>query len=96
MTDYKDEIIKNIFENMNKNSFNKFYKVKENGKDKLKARVNVYNLDWMHQHVDNEKFDVIIGSDLIYEGSPVQELYDVIKSYLNEDGKCYLMVPNNR
>ena len=46
MTDYKDEIVKNIFDNMNKNDFPKYYEIEqEDGQHKWMPRVNVYNLN---------------------------------------------------
>ena len=43
-----------------------------------------------------EKFDVIIGADLIYQGAPVKELLYLVKKSLNPNGLFYLVIPSQR
>ena len=63
MSDYKKEIVDNIEKNIVKN-LNKNQKI-----------CCVIKLDWIEYQNFNKTFDLIIGSDLIYAGAPVNELY---------------------
>jgi hypothetical protein len=35
-----------------------------------------------------------MGSDLVYFGCPVKDLYEVFKKYLRKDGEVILVIPN--
>ena len=42
------------------------------------------------QHVDNQKFDVLFGSDLIYVTKVIQPLFETVSALLAESG-CFIM-----
>ncbi|KRX03072.1 hypothetical protein PPERSA_10153 [Pseudocohnilembus persalinus] len=87
MSDYRNDVVENIKKQTKKNI--KLIKNK-------KLQIETINLDWTNYEKFEKKYDIIIGSDLIYAGSPVKELYYLIKKSLNKDGKCYIIIPSER
>ena len=83
-TDYKEEILNNALANVKKNNAGKL--------GICKGTI----LDWKDYGKVKEKYDVIVGSDLIYSGAPVVELASLMDKLLNVDGKVYIMVPKQR
>lgn len=54
-------------------------------------------MDWTNPETYiNSKFDVIIGSDLIYEGAPISDLIRTISHHLSATGSCLIIMPNKR
>ncbi len=84
ITDYKEEILSNAINNVKKNGLW--------AKDVAKGTL----LDWKDYKKAKEKYDVIVGSDLIYAGAPVIELAHLMDKLLNVDGKVYILVPKQR
>lgn len=84
ITDYKEEILNNAINNMKKNKL----------WNASKAKGNL--LDWKNYEKAKGKYDIIIGSDLIYAGAPVVELAHLINKLLNISGKTYILVPKQR
>lgn len=80
MTDFNRRVLDNIQENILKNSAN--------------ARV-VY-LDWRDVTTYTNPADIVVGSDLIYDGAPIQELVRTILYHMNEHGVCYIVMPDKR
>jgi len=39
----------------------------------------VFNLDWKKHSSFSEQYDIIMGSDIVYFGCPVEDLYQVFK-----------------
>lgn len=83
MTDYNNEVLKNAGKNATKNS------IKAN-------RYSVEYLNWLDYASFTKKYDIIIGSDLIYSGAPLKELYMLISTSLNPQGKAYIIIPSQR
>lgn len=81
MTDYNKEVLANAGKNAAKNS------IKSN-------RYAVEYLNWLDHATFTKKYDTIIGSDLIYSGAPLKELYLLISSSLNPQGKAYIIIPS--
>jgi len=84
VSDYKSEILKNVEGNIKKNKLAR----EKNSKAVL--------LDWREYEKFNEKYDVIIGSDVIYIGSPIKELASLIDKALNVGGSAYILIPTQR
>ena len=84
VTDYKEEILYNSISNIKKNNLWK------QGISKGTL------LDWKNYEKVKEKYDVIVGSDLIYAGAPVVELAKLMDKLLNIGGKVYILVPKQR
>lgn len=84
VTDYKEEILNNSINNIKKNNLWK------QGISKGSL------LDWKNYEKVKEKYDVIVGSDLIYAGAPVIELAHLMDKLLNIGGKVYILVPKQR
>ena len=82
MSDYNERVIENIRLNVRKNA--------------MQQRSSVIRLDWTEYAKFDGKFDFIIGSDLIYGGAPVAELYALVKRALSEAGVFYLIIPSQR
>jgi len=73
LTDYNNNVLQNTIFNM---KLNKAWGVKS----------SVLNLDWRCYKKFEFNFDLIIGSDIVYEGCPLQELYELIKKALKPKG----------
>ena len=46
---------------------------------KNKVECQVYELDWTKRQENPKQFDIIMGSDVVYFGCPVADLYTVFK-----------------
>ena len=44
----------------------------------------------------NEKYDMIIGSDIVYFGCPVKDLYAVFVKLLKKGGKGIIIIPDRK
>jgi hypothetical protein len=84
LTDYLDPVLKILEENINLN------------KKHCPKKMTTLKLDWNDYQV-TEKFDVIIGSELIYSVSPLEKLAQLIKNFLNlEIGEFWMLMPDER
>ena len=83
-SDYQD----NVLNNLNINIINN--KLKENKK------YDILKLDWRDYSKINLKYDIILGSELIYKGGYIQELAKTINKLLKDDGFCYISMPEKR
>ncbi|KAL4468016.1 hypothetical protein ABPG72_015886 [Tetrahymena utriculariae] len=83
MTDYNQDVLANIKKNSEKNSISK-------------QRYDVFYLNWFEYAKFDKKYDIIIGSDIIYSGAPLKELYLLISKSLNKGGKAYIIIPSQR
>lgn len=83
MTDYEEDALKFTRMNIEKNFTQAM----------LDPLVEVMYLDWRTPAL-SEKFDLIIGSDLIYEQRNHQPILNLFKQYLREDGEAILTDPN--
>lgn len=63
VTDYSPQVIENIKRNMEHNN----------------AICPVFPLDWKKHGVHTTQYDIIMGSDIVYFGCPVEDLYQVFK-----------------
>lgn len=67
-----------------------------------KNRYNVIKLNWIdYQKYDSlkeeEKYDIIIGTELVYQGGPLKELSCIISNLLKKEGGiCYISMPKQR
>jgi predicted nicotinamide N-methyase len=77
MTDYEPQVIENIKRNMEKNS----------------AICPVFTLDWKNHGVHTTQYDIIMGSDIVYFGCPVEDLYQVFKENLAHKGIGLIVIP---
>lgn len=64
-------------------------------------RLEILKLNWMDFYKfenikEEEKYDIIIGTELIYQGGPLNELAHLIKYLLKKDGICYISMPLKR
>jgi hypothetical protein len=54
----------------------------------------VFPLDWKkHDSISNE-YDIIMGSDIVYFGCPVEDLYQVFKKLLSDKGIGIIVIPD--
>jgi predicted nicotinamide N-methyase len=83
MTDYEEDALKFTRMNIEKNFT----------QEMLDSLVEVMYLDWRTPTL-SEKFDLIVGSDLIYEERNHEPILNLIKQYLREDGEAILTDPN--
>ncbi len=83
MTDYEEDALKFTRMNIEKNFT----------QEMLDSLVEVMYLDWRTPTL-SEKFDLIVGSDLIYEERNHEPILNLIKQYLIEDGEAILTDPN--
>ncbi|ELP88272.1 hypothetical protein EIN_226450 [Entamoeba invadens IP1] len=76
MSDFRDNILKVQCENieMNKNVIQNVFSQK---------------IDW-NNPVDIGEFDLIVGSEIIYDKTIVKPLFNTIQKYLKKDGKCII------
>lgn len=59
MTDYNETVLMNVRKNAQKNALSK-------------SRYEVFYLSWSEYEKFDRKYDTIIGSDIIYSGSPLK------------------------
>jgi predicted nicotinamide N-methyase len=84
ISDYKEEILNNAISNAKKNKV---------WKDNVTSGLL---LDWKDYEKLNKKYDIMVGSDVIYAGSPVHELAKLIERGLNKGGSAYILIPDQR
>jgi len=53
----------------------------------------VFNLDWKKHGNFAEEYDIIMGSDIVYFGCPVEDLYQVFKKMLTNKGIGIIVIP---
>ena len=83
-SDYQESVINNLKTNLIRN------KLKENKK------YDILKLDWRDYEKIDLKYDIILGSELIYQGGYIQELAKLINKLLKDDGICYISMPEKR
>ena len=83
-SDYQDSVLNNLKSNIIKNN------LKENKK------YNILKFDWRDYEDVDSKYDIILGSELIYQGGFIQELAKLINKLLKDDGFCYISMPEKR
>lgn len=90
-TDYRPEIIKNAQRNLERN-----LPLLE-GKGTVKPVCNAFILDWTNPGDFQQEYDVLIGSDLVYWGAPIEDLVSLVQKALKKDsGVFYLLIPSDR
>ena len=82
LSDYVAEIVDNIKGNASKN--------------KVSDKVDIIKLNWLEHEKFNMQFDIVIGSDIVYFGCPVAELYKLIKKVLVEGGIAQIIIPDRK
>ena len=83
-SDYQDSVLNNLNNNLAKNN------LKDNKK------YDILKLDWRDYQKIDLKYDIILGSELIYQGGFIQELAKLINKLLKDDGICYISMPEKR
>ena len=83
-SDYQDSVLENLNKNIIKNN------LKENKK------YDIIKLDWRDYSKIDLKYDIILGSELIYKGGYIQELAKIINTLLKENGFCFISMPEKR
>ena len=83
-SDYQDSVLDNLKSNI------KLNKIKSDGK------YDIIKLDWRDYDKINLKYDIILGSELIYMGACIQELAKSINKILKDDGICMISMPEKR
>lgn len=81
LSDYNDSILQNIQLNCRKNGF---------------PEAEVLQLDWKQHAKSTLQCDVIIGSDVVYFGCPVHDLYLLIKKTLRPKGQAFIVIPDRK
>ena len=82
-SDYNDDVLNNLKENIKINKINN-------------KNYEILKLDWKDYNTFNNKYDIIIGSELIYQGGNIKELVLLINKILDENGICYICMPEQR
>ena len=77
ITDYPPSVIQNIMKNMTRN----------------KLSCPVYELDWTKHDSCPSQYQIIMGSDIVYFGCPVADLYQVLKERLMPGGLALIVIP---
>ena len=83
-SDYQENVLNNLKTNITKN------KINENEK------YDIIKLDWRDYAKIDLKYDIILGSELIYKGGCIEELAKMIKQLLKDDGICFISMPEKR
>lgn len=52
-----------------------------------------FTLDWKNHGVHSTQYDIIMGSDIVYFGCPVEDLYQVFKDQLGYGGIGIIVIP---
>jgi predicted nicotinamide N-methyase len=81
MTDYHEGVVSNIGKNMKKNQISEPAPIV---------------FDWCKPEQLTTQFDVIIGSDIVYFGCPVKELYSVFERLLKSGGRGLIIIPDRK
>lgn len=79
-TDKKQQVIGNLVKNCQKNN--------------IESGMIVANISWAEYTNYKTKFDFVIGADLLFQGSPIDLLLNVIDKLLNVGGKAIIVVPS--
>ena len=82
-SDYNDDVLNNLKENIKINKINN-------------KNYEILKLDWKDYNTINNKYDIIIGSELIYQGGNIKELVLLINKILDENGISYICMPEQR
>lgn len=61
--------------------------------EKNDAICPVYTLDWKKHGQNPTEYDIIMGSDIVYFGCPVEDLYQVFKENLSYKGIGIIVIP---
>lgn len=59
------------------------------------ARAHVRRLDWRHDRLD-ERFDLILGADIVYERGQWEFLCEFFRAHLAQDGRVLLAEPGRQ
>lgn len=87
LSDYNEGVLQNAYKNVAKNDPNgTAMKITE-----------AQNLDWRnYSEMEEGVYDVIIGSDIIYSGCPLEDLANLINRVLKASGAAYIIIPSQR
>jgi predicted nicotinamide N-methyase len=80
LTDYNRKVLDNITNNLQRNS----------------VSAAVRYLDWTDASTYTNTHDIVIGSDLIYDGAPIEMLINTILHHLSANAVCYIVMPDKR
>ncbi|CAD8075482.1 unnamed protein product [Paramecium sonneborni] len=88
MKDYNSDVLDNTWINVKLNQ----------------SQCILMQLDWRNHSKISFQLDLIVGSDLVYQGIPLYDLYQTIlkllsmlqEYFLEQNGKFYLIIPSNR
>lgn len=80
LSDYNAKVLENIQSNLRRNN----------------AHAQVTFLDWTNPATYTAKADLIVGSDLIYDGAPIEMLINTILHHLEENGTACILMPDKR
>ena len=84
-SDYNSEVLDNLKEN-----------IKLNIRDTDTSRYDIQQFDWRQYNEINLQYDIIVGSELIYQGGYIEELAKLIKKILKPNGICLISMPLKR
>jgi predicted nicotinamide N-methyase len=79
MTDYNDDAL----------MFAKYNAIKNKCED-----IQFRSMDWQHPNLDNQKFNYILASDIIYEEQSWIPIVNIFDAHLGEHGEAMLAEPN--
>lgn len=77
ITDYHPKVVENIRRNMHKNGLS----------------CPAYELEWTKHEKNPVQYHIIIGSDIVYFGCPVADLYQVFNQKLMDGGIGIIVIP---
>ena len=96
-TDNQEEVLNNISANLKFNSIKTTHKVRDFRLFKAEDAISVCKLDWRdYKQLGADKFDLILGSELVYQGGYLEELSHVIKNLLAPEGTAIIALPKER
>lgn len=87
-SDYQDSVLNNLKTNIQLNLGTKY--------KHLETKYDIKKFDWREYESINDKYDIIVGSELIYKGGYIEELSKLIKRILNPNGICLISMPFQR
>lgn len=79
MTDYNDKVLETVSDNASRNGL---------------TNINVRRLDWLHMDNESERYDTIIGSDIVYDPDHafiVPAVLDRLLSF-DENARAYICI----
>lgn len=109
-SDYHETILENLMKNIKANQKNHTHK-QEGFESACKLssntdildfcplcfdRFNIESLDWRDYETYENKFDMVIGSELIYQGGFIEELVKLINRMITDSGKAFIVMPEKR